>query len=470
MISGNLASNKGTVTYNGLTLTQCLKMESSTSIKFTAPSAGKLTLVFGESGKNVKINGKKNASDSNCIVTVDVAAGSVEITKGDTMNLFYMIYTPSGTSETTHTHKYESKITKQATCTEAGVLTYTCTSTTGTCDKKTYTETIPAKGHSFSTEWTVDVEATETTPGSKSHHCTVCDAKTDVTEIPATGIVEKPLTITASKTEADKTVTFTAEAAGGKEGYTYKFIVYNKTTGTWGVVQNYSSKNTCTWTKGSAGDRYFYVDVKDAAGNVARSEALNVKIEATAPKVTLTGSSETVNAGAKLTLTAQTTLGSGCTYKFIIFNPATNQWFKLQDFGSSNTFTWTAGSDGTRQFYVDVKDADGNVTRSKVLNVTIGNGSANWLSVKATVSSNTSKTGDKITFTAEGVGGKAGYTYKMVVYNKTTKIWGLVQNFSSNNTITWTAGTAGDREFYIDVKDADGNVARSAVMNVTTTK
>ena len=468
VISGNLASNKGTVTYNGLTLTQCLKMESSTSIKFTAPSAGKLTLVFGESGKNVKINGKKNASDSNCIVTVDVAAGSVEITKGDTMNLFYMIYTPSGTSETTHTHKYESKITKQATCTEAGVLTYTCTSTTGTCDKKTYTETIPAKGHSFSTEWTVDVEATETTPGSKSHHCTVCDAKTDVTEIPATGIVEKPLTITASKTEADKTVTFTAKAAGGKEGYTYKFIVYNKTTGTWGVVQNYSSKNTCTWTKGSAGDRYFYVDVKDATGNVVRSEALNVKIEATAPKVTLTGSSETVNAGAKLTLTAQTTLGSGCTYKFIIFNPATNQWFKLQDFSSSNTFTWTAGSDGTRQFYVDVKDADGNVTRSKVLNVTIGSGSADRLTVNATVSDNTTNVGEKITFTAHGIGGKAGYTYKMVVYNKTTKTWGLVQNFSSNNAITWVAGSAGDREFYIDVKDADGNVARSAVMNVIT--
>ena len=468
VISGNLASNKGTVTYNGLTLTQCLKMESSTSIKFTASSKGTLTLVFAESGKNVKINGKKNASDSNCIVTVDVAAGSVEITKGDTMNLFYMVYTPSGTSETTHTHKYESKITKQATCTETGVLTYTCTSTTGTCDKKTYTETIPATGHKFSTEWTVDVEATETTPGSKSHHCTVCDAKTDVTVIPATGTVEKPLTITASKTEADKTVTFTAKAAGGKEGYTYKFIVYNKTTGTWGLVQNYSSKNTCTWTKGSAGDRYFYVDVKDAAGNVVRSEALNVKIDAATPKVTLTGSSETVNAGAKLTLTAQTTLGSGCTYKFIIFNPATNQWFKLQDFGSSNTFTWTAGSDGTRLFYVDVKDADGNVTRSKVLNVTIGSGSTDRLTVNATVSDNTTNIGEKITFTAHGIGGKAGYTYKMVVYNKTTKTWGLVQNFSSNNAITWVAGTAGDREFYIDVKDADGNVARSAVMNVIT--
>ena len=190
-ITGNTATSKGTATYNGLTLTKCLKMESSTSIKFTASSAGKLTLVFGgttaASGKSVKVNGTSKKVGSDGTLTVDVAKGAVTVTRGDSINLFYIVYTPSGTSETTHTHKYESKITKQATCTEAGVLTYTCTSTTGTCDKKTYTETIPAKGHSFSTEWTVDVEATETTSGSKSHHCTVCDAKTDVTEIPATG-------------------------------------------------------------------------------------------------------------------------------------------------------------------------------------------------------------------------------------------------------------------------------------------
>ena len=194
-ITGSIATNKGTATYNGLTLTKCLKMESSTSIKFTAPSAGKLTLVFGgttaASGKGVKVNNTSKTVGSDGTLTVDVAKGAVTVTKGDAINLFYIVYTPSGTSETTHKHKYESKITKQATCTEAGVLTYTCTSTTGTCDKKKYTETIPAKGHSFSTEWTVDVEATETTPGSKSHHCTVCDAKTDVTEIPATGVVEK---------------------------------------------------------------------------------------------------------------------------------------------------------------------------------------------------------------------------------------------------------------------------------------
>ena len=194
-ITGSTSDSKGSVTYNGVTYDKCLKMEGKTNITFKAPSKGKLTLVFGgttaASGKTVNVNGTAATVGTDNIVTVDVVAGNVTVTKGDAINLFYMVYTPSGTSETTHTHKYESKITKQATCTEAGVLTYTCTSTTGTCDKKTYTETIPAKGHSFSTEWTVDVEATETTPGSKSHHCTVCDAKTDVTEIPATGVVEK---------------------------------------------------------------------------------------------------------------------------------------------------------------------------------------------------------------------------------------------------------------------------------------
>lgn len=267
----------------------------------------------------------------------------------------------------------------------------------------------------------------------------------------------------ASMTASDggSTITFTADAQGGMGTHTYKFLVYNKTTDTWARIRDYSENNTLVWTKGTSGDRDFYVDVKDSTGKVVRSKAVNIKIDK--PTAVLTPSASTVTAGDKLTLTASTNK-SGCTYKFLIYNPSTNQWFKLQDFGSKNTYTWTAGSAGARQFYVDVKDSDGNVTRSKVANVTI----KGTLSVKTTVSAKTSKPGDKITFTASASGGKAGYTYKMVVYNKTTKTWGLVQNFNANNKITWTAGSAGDRDFYIDVKDADGKVVRSSVMNVKT--
>ena len=189
-ITGSTSTSKGTVTYNGLTLTTCLKMESSTNISFKASSKGKLTLVFKEASKNIVVNGTKYTTDTNGIATVNVAAGNVTVTKGDAINLFYMVYTPESTGEDTHTHNYVSKVTKEATCTEDGVITFTCTSTTGTCDKPSYTEVIKATGHKYSTEWTTDVAPTDTTPGSKSHHCTVCDAKTDVTEIPATGPVK----------------------------------------------------------------------------------------------------------------------------------------------------------------------------------------------------------------------------------------------------------------------------------------
>ncbi len=188
-ITGSLSSSKGTITYNGQTLSQCLKMESSTSIKFTAPADGTLKLYFGgstsASGKAVKVDGTSHDIGSDQTVTVNVATGSHTITKDDSINLWVMEYTPSssGGSSSGHTHSYTSTVTTPATCETAGVRKYTCS-----CGDA-YTEAIAATGHTYSSSYTVDVEATETTAGSKSRHCTAagCDAKTDVTVIPATG-------------------------------------------------------------------------------------------------------------------------------------------------------------------------------------------------------------------------------------------------------------------------------------------
>ena len=48
-------------------------------------------------------------------------------------------------------------------------------------------KTIDKLGHDYATEWTEDVAPTCTTVGSKSHHCSRCDDKADVTEVPANG-------------------------------------------------------------------------------------------------------------------------------------------------------------------------------------------------------------------------------------------------------------------------------------------
>lgn len=97
-IVGNLSTGKGTVEYNGLTLTQCLKMESSTSITFTAAADGKLTLVFVETAATVNVDGTKYTSGGDGIITVDLKAGAHTVTKADTANLFYMSFA-DGTGE-----------------------------------------------------------------------------------------------------------------------------------------------------------------------------------------------------------------------------------------------------------------------------------------------------------------------------------------------------------------------------------
>ena len=101
-ISGNLSTGKGTVTYQGKTLTQCLKMESATAIGFTAPSDGTLTLVFGDAAATVKIDGTKYTAE-NGIVTVPVQSGTHSVTKADSTNLFWMALQLSGSQQQTET-------------------------------------------------------------------------------------------------------------------------------------------------------------------------------------------------------------------------------------------------------------------------------------------------------------------------------------------------------------------------------
>ncbi len=74
----------------------------------------------------------------------------------------------------------EGTVTKQPNCTENGDKLFKCE-----CGYS-YSEDIPALGHNWSSEWTIDKEATYTETGIKSKHCTRenCNAKNEETEIP----------------------------------------------------------------------------------------------------------------------------------------------------------------------------------------------------------------------------------------------------------------------------------------------
>ena len=74
------------------------------------------------------------------------------------------------TTTTAHTHNYSSSITKEAACTSEGVKTYSCE-----CGHS-YTESIPALGHSFGA-YTYNNDATEDADGTETAVCSVCGEK-----------------------------------------------------------------------------------------------------------------------------------------------------------------------------------------------------------------------------------------------------------------------------------------------------
>ena len=289
-------------------------------------------------------------------------------------------------------------------------------------------------------------------------------------------VAKEDLTVKATADKTDVTVgdkvTFKAEANGGSEGYTYKFIIHNTDTDQWAKLQDFSANSTLTWTAGKAGNREIFVDVKDVTGKVVRSSVIKVKVAAKAEALCIkaTADKTTTVAGDKVTVKAAANGGSGkYTYKFIIHNLDTNEWFKLKDFSADNTFTWTAGKVGNREIFVDVKDATGKVVRCSAIKIKT-TAKSNVFAVKATASKTNTVINDKISFKAEATGGSGVYAYKFIVHNTVTNKWYKLQDFGTNSTLTWTAGSVGNREFFIDAKDATGKVVRSKAVTVITAK
>ena len=184
------------------------------------------------------------------------------------------ICTRDASHKETETVKTTNSVTKEATCEEVGERTYTATfkneafaqqitteeiKATGhkegtaveenrveaTCTQEGHYDeviyctvcnkeinrvqkTIKAKGHTYSTEWTIDKEATCEETGEKSHHCTECEERADITTIEALGhdyqikstaeaVCEKGGTIIYECTRCKATKQETIPATGHRE-------------------------------------------------------------------------------------------------------------------------------------------------------------------------------------------------------------------------------------------------------------
>lgn len=89
--SANMNSTAGLTTYDGLTLTARLKIESSTNITYTTNTVSTLTLVFDPTfSGTIKLDGVAYPATAGLVVIPSIQAGQHSITKGTLANLFYI--------------------------------------------------------------------------------------------------------------------------------------------------------------------------------------------------------------------------------------------------------------------------------------------------------------------------------------------------------------------------------------------
>ncbi|MBR5515466.1 MAG: SH3 domain-containing protein, partial [Clostridia bacterium] len=115
-----------------------------------------------------------------------------------------LIFAAQWTASTVHEHVYTSSITKEATCTVNGVLTYTCS-----CGAS-YTESIPATGHNYASAVT---QPTCTDKGYTTYTCIACGTSYKADEVAALGHKYSSAVTNATCTDKGYT-TFTCTACG----------------------------------------------------------------------------------------------------------------------------------------------------------------------------------------------------------------------------------------------------------------
>ena len=225
--------------------------------------------------------------------------------------------------------------------------------------------------------------------------------------------------------------------ASSKEinGYTLSFIPSNAT----GVYKSSNITVTYEYTKNN----------EDVKAPVISSFTANKQ----SPQVS----------GTQVTLTAKATGTGTLQYKFLV-KDASGNWAVLRNYGTSNTYTWTTKATGNKTLYVDVKDSNGQVTRTSM------SYKVNEVAKAPVVSSFTADkqspqvSGTQVKLTAKATG-TGTLQYKFLIKDASGN-WAVLRNYGTSNTYTWTTKATGNKTLYVDVKDSNGKVTRKSMSYV----
>jgi sugar lactone lactonase YvrE len=264
----------------------------------------------------------------------------------------------------------------------------------------------------------------------------------------------------ASPQAENTPVMFTATATGSGANKEYQFSV-QAPGGTMTVIQQYGPSNTFSYTPAITGTYNIRVFARNA-GSTATYEAarwLTYNIVAASPitAVTLTVtpvSPQVVN--TKVTFTATATGGVNKEYQFAVQAPGGTMTV-IQNYGPSNTFSYTPATAGTYNVRVFARNAGNPATYE----------AARWLTYVANpaitaVGLSASPAGSQmvnmlVTFTATPTGGGANKEYQFAVQTPGGTMT-VVRPYATSNTFTYTPTITGTHNIRVFARNV-GNAA-----------
>ncbi len=299
-------------------------------------------------------------------------------------------------------------------------------------------------------------------------------------------------------------IVLSGQASGGYGKLQYRFTeVY---AGKTKVVQDYGTKNTYAFRTTGPGMHIYYVDIKDEEGQTIRaSYMLNVVVHPSMKLNAKVVSNKTSNEYIQrdIVLSGQASGGYGelqyrfteiyngksvvvqdystkSTYEFneyiqrdiVLSGQASGGYGELQyrfteiyngksvvvqDYSTKSTYEFQTTNPGRHEYYLDVKDSEGQVVRtSYILQVVVHPSCKLKGSLKSNVSGIASLN-QKVTLTASSSGGYGNnhlYRFRETYNGKNI----VLQDYSTKKTYSFVLSKGGLHIYYLDIKDSEGQI------------
>lgn len=260
-----------------------------------------------------------------------------------------------------------------------------------------------------------------------------------------------------------------ANASGNTAKLQYKFVWMRNNWKEWGLIREFSEDSIVSWkVPKKTGDYKIYVDILDRDGNIkTKTKELEV-----VSQVWKTNGID-INGGHPeqvYTTIPMFALVEGETegleYKYVWEKDNWKQWGVIQPYSKEKNAEWYPKEAGIYNIYADVKDSDGRI-KTTVAEYVVDK--AAWSMDEIYVEGADAKMeGETFNITAKTSGETKGLQYKFVWEKNNWSSWGVIQEFSDNNSISWTPEETGNYHIYVDIIDQRGIQFDPYIKNVGT--